>query len=63
MRSKRRVLDHGFARVRCDSCAPEYVLAFSWKRRWRTEPTAARAFAPAAERDHGAQFRILLRRV
>lgn len=26
--------DHGFARVRCDQCAYEYLLAFSCKRRY-----------------------------
>ena len=25
------VLDHGFARIRCDDCAHEYLLAFSGK--------------------------------
>ena len=25
------VLDHGFARIRCDDCAHEYLLAFSCK--------------------------------
>jgi len=28
------ILDHGFARVRCDSCAHEYLLAFSCKCRY-----------------------------
>ena len=28
------VLDHGFARVRCDACAHEYLLAFSCKCRY-----------------------------
>jgi hypothetical protein len=28
------ILDHGFARVQCDSCAHEYRLAFSCKSRY-----------------------------
>jgi hypothetical protein len=28
------VLDHGFARIRCDACAHEYLLAFSCKCRY-----------------------------
>ncbi len=28
------VLEHGFARVRCDACAHEYLLAFSCKARY-----------------------------
>jgi Transposase zinc-binding domain/Putative transposase len=28
------ILDHGFARVRCDECAHEYLLAFSCKGRY-----------------------------
>ena len=28
------VLDHGFARIRCDTCAHEYLLAFSCKCRY-----------------------------
>jgi hypothetical protein len=28
------ILDHGFARVRCDECAHEYLLAFSCKCRY-----------------------------
>ena len=28
------VLEHGFARVRCDACAHEYLLAFSSKARY-----------------------------
>lgn len=28
------VLDHGFARLRCDACAHEYLLAFSCKARY-----------------------------
>lgn len=28
------VLEHGFARVRCDTCAHEYLLAFSCKARY-----------------------------
>jgi hypothetical protein len=28
------ILDHGFARVRCDDCAHEYLLAFSCKSRY-----------------------------
>jgi hypothetical protein len=28
------ILDHGFARVRCDACAHEYLLAFSCKCRY-----------------------------
>ena len=28
------VLEHGFARIRCDDCAPEYLLAFSCKCRY-----------------------------
>ena len=28
------ILDHGFARVRCDACAHEYILAFSCKARY-----------------------------
>ena len=28
------VLDHGFARIRCDDCAHEYLLAFSCKCRY-----------------------------
>ena len=28
------VLDHGFARVRCDACTHEYLLAFSCKARY-----------------------------
>jgi hypothetical protein len=27
-------LDHGFARIRCDACTHEYLLAFSCKRRY-----------------------------
>jgi hypothetical protein len=27
-------LEHGFARVRCDHCHHEYLLAFSCKGRW-----------------------------
>ncbi|MGI6299801.1 MAG: transposase zinc-binding domain-containing protein [Verrucomicrobiota bacterium] len=27
-------LEHGFARVRCDDCKHEYLLAFSCKGRW-----------------------------
>ena len=30
----RGVLDHGFARIRCDDCAHEYLLAFSCKCRY-----------------------------
>ncbi|MFN9455292.1 MAG: transposase zinc-binding domain-containing protein [Gemmatimonadota bacterium] len=28
------VLDHGFARIRCEACTPEYLLAFSCKCRY-----------------------------
>ena len=28
------VLDHGFARIRCDACTHEYLLAFSCKCRY-----------------------------
>jgi hypothetical protein len=28
------ILEHGFARVRCDACAHEYLLAFSCKAHW-----------------------------
>ena len=28
------ILEHGFARVRCDACAHEYLLAFSCKGRY-----------------------------
>jgi len=27
-------LEHGFARIRCDACAHEYLLAFSCKSRY-----------------------------
>ena len=27
-------LERGFARIRCDHCEHEYLLAFSCKRRW-----------------------------
>jgi len=36
------ILEHGFARVRCGSCAHEYLLAFSCKRRY-----SARAATPS----------------
>jgi len=29
-----RPLEHGFARIRCDACAHEYLLAFSCKCRY-----------------------------
>ena len=28
------ILEHGFARIRCDACAHEYLLAFSCKGRY-----------------------------
>jgi Zn finger protein HypA/HybF involved in hydrogenase expression len=28
------VLEHGFARIRCDACTHEYLLAFSCKHRY-----------------------------
>ena len=36
--------EHGFARIRCDACAHEYLLAFSCKSRYfGSGPTAGTA--------------------
>jgi hypothetical protein len=37
------VLDHGFARIRCDACTHEYLLAFSCKCRYVCPSGAAQA--------------------
>ena len=37
------VLDHGFARIRCDDCTHEYLLAFSCTCRYFCPSCAARA--------------------
>ena len=37
------VLEHGFARIRCDDCAHEYLLAFSCKCRYFCPSCAAQA--------------------
>ena len=39
------ILDHGFARVRCDGCAHEYLLAFSCKCRYFCPSCHAKRFA------------------
>jgi hypothetical protein len=44
-------LEHGFARVRCDYCKHEYLLAFSCKGRW---------FCPSCHQKKGQLFGALL---
>ena len=45
-------LEHGFARVFCDACQKEYLLAFSCSRR---------GFCPSCAAKRGAMFGALLR--
>ena len=40
------LLEHGFARIRCDACAHEYLLAFSCKARYFC-PVATPGASPA----------------
>jgi len=43
------LLEHGFARIRCDACAHEYLLAFSCKsRHFGSGPTASTAVPSSA---------------
>ena len=45
------VLEHGFARIRCDTCAHEYLLAFSCKDRY---------FCPSCHAKRIAQWSLWL---
>ena len=43
-------LEHGFLRVRCESCHDEKLVAFSWKRRGFCPSCGARRMADSAAR-------------
>jgi len=45
------ILEHGFARVRCDACAHQYLLAFSCQCRYFCPSCHAKRLA-ARRRDH-----------
>jgi len=46
------ILHNGFARVRCEDCGHEYLLAFSCKRRHFCPSLAQTCFPVAIARDH-----------
>lgn len=59
------ILEHGFARIRCDACAQEYLLAFSCRAATSARPAAARLLplpSPPARRDRPCRRRHRHRR-
>jgi hypothetical protein len=55
------VLDRGFARIRCDACTHEYLLAFSWSCHFRPDGTCVSWPAPNTARLTEAFRRAVLR--